>query len=339
MGRLLGGVLRGELRKGAPRPRAAGTRKPLAALVKDPTGASSGPGMQGCSILCLSALALALGCSAAGTSDQSVGTEASGGNGGASGRGGSGTGGIAGVGVPDAGRDSSFGVDITVNDLVVEVHTLSCDGECANIEALVRGGNPPFEYQWNQTTLMGAGPHRVCPSSGTDYAVTVIDTSVRSGEILVRDSLSATGDVRIDVRSCPDGSDGGSSGDGGPTCVDVSWSNAVYCGYDPAGATHTWSIRLPQSLASGSDYSLLIASDGFFTAESDEVLRETTACSTSTGRLASLGRVMPTTGVTACVRPSEATSSVSLRLSYVTSLLGSPRVGMRVCAGCASAKP
>ena len=42
----------------------------------------------------------------------------------------------------------------------------------------------------------------MCPSSGIDYAVTVVDSPIRSGEIIVRDSLEANGDVRIDVATC-----------------------------------------------------------------------------------------------------------------------------------------
>jgi hypothetical protein len=42
-------------------------------------------------------------------------------------------------------------------------------------------------------------------------------------------ALACSAAGRIDVQSCPDGGAGGSSGDGGTTCVDVSWSNATYC--------------------------------------------------------------------------------------------------------------
>lgn len=51
-----------------------------------------------------------------------------------------------------------------------------CQGDCAQLEALVAGGQAgTYQYSWSPALPNAAGPHTVCPLSTTTYSVTVTD--------------------------------------------------------------------------------------------------------------------------------------------------------------------
>ncbi|MDB4972900.1 MAG: hypothetical protein JWN48_1241 [Myxococcaceae bacterium] len=56
-------------------------------------------------------------------------------------------------------------------------------GTCAVVLAQAQGGQLPYQYEWSDPSLTGPGPHRVCPTTPTNYTVIVTDsTPVTVGE-------------------------------------------------------------------------------------------------------------------------------------------------------------
>ena len=52
-----------------------------------------------------------------------------------------------------------------------------CPGECFDLIATGSSGTPPLTYTWNPDIGTGVGPHRVCPSKTTNYAVLITDAN------------------------------------------------------------------------------------------------------------------------------------------------------------------
>lgn len=69
----------------------------------------------------------------------------------------------------------------SVTDCPLEVEIISssdtiCQGGCVTLQADVTGGNPAtYAYSWNMGLPPTGGPHVVCPTGTTTYAVTVTD--------------------------------------------------------------------------------------------------------------------------------------------------------------------
>jgi len=77
---------------------------------------------------------------------------------------------------PDAASD-----ELQAHLQVNGAHT-QC-GTCAVVLAQAQGGVLPYTYTWSDPTLVGPGPHMVCPSAPTEYSVVIADsTPTVSGE-------------------------------------------------------------------------------------------------------------------------------------------------------------
>jgi hypothetical protein len=101
--------------------------------------------------------------------------------------------------MPDAGAGAALQARVQVNGA-----TVTC-GSCAVLLAQVQGGKPPYTYAWSDPTLIGPGPHQVCPSAPTTYSVVVSDDSAEMGEIAreaaqvqTSGSVNCTADAGID---------------------------------------------------------------------------------------------------------------------------------------------
>lgn len=110
--------------------------------------------------------------------------------------------GIYTVMISDAyGCSTSGVVNVTQpNILVLNVSSDStiCYGQTATIYAQGGGGTPAYSYSWTPSTLTGAGPHNVTPTSNTSYIVGMSDAngcgvSAKTILIKVRPQLIAQG--------------------------------------------------------------------------------------------------------------------------------------------------
>jgi hypothetical protein len=91
-----------------------------------------------------------------------------------------------------------------MNGLEIEVVTLQCAGACADVQAVARGGNPPYTYAWSDGTTTPS--RRVCPTDPQQLRVTATETSVSTAEF-GQSARSATANVTDDVVGCPPPSD------------------------------------------------------------------------------------------------------------------------------------
>lgn len=118
----------------------------------------------------------------------------------------------------DAGGDDSGNITFATGDagaqgldayieqgqVAVRLITLSCAGDCATVQAVGTGGDPPYTYAWENGSTNPV--RQVCPASDTAYSVKVTDTG-GSGENL-RPPQTAGASVTADVLACPDGGPG-----------------------------------------------------------------------------------------------------------------------------------
>lgn len=95
------------------------------------------------------------------------------------------------------GRSPMLGVGTPAEARVVVTTsaTTLCDGECADIRAVVTGGTGRYDYSWNEGLPASAGPFHVCPDRSTVYTVTVREVS--GAEIQSRQSVTASVGVTV----------------------------------------------------------------------------------------------------------------------------------------------
>jgi hypothetical protein len=126
-----------------------------------------------------------------GTGGKDGGAAAGGGAGGASGWGGGGEGGALG---PQ--------VDLEVQDaegMRIESLTLACEGDCADLVAVARGGNPPYTFVWEDGSTDAT--RHVCLEANTTLRVAATDTGFMDPEFRY-DAQTATSEVTVAVLGC-----------------------------------------------------------------------------------------------------------------------------------------
>jgi hypothetical protein len=118
------------------------------------------------------------------------------------------------VGSDDGSGGAFSGVDASVSGLdayieeghvKVTIVTLSCPGDCATVQAVGTGGNPPYTFAWDDGSTNAT--RQVCPTSNATYRVTVTDTGT-SGEI-ARPPETAAASLAASLLTCPDAGAGG----------------------------------------------------------------------------------------------------------------------------------
>jgi hypothetical protein len=182
----------------------------------------------------VAAAALALGCSAGGTSHSVArGKDGSGGSGSVS----NGNGGGASILAEDAGS-KLFAAHIEENHVRVQLITLGCANRCADVEAVATGGFAPYTFAWEDGST---GPTRhVCPTATSDYRVTVMDSGSTSAEFQ-RDPESVEAPLTARVLTCPDA--GAIEADGGDSICASTLA--------PATGRYVGSITCPANTSSG----------------------------------------------------------------------------------------
>jgi hypothetical protein len=123
-----------------------------------------------------------------------VGNEADGsvaGTGGASG-----FGGVGGFG----GDDNALIAHIeNPQAMTIEIVTISCAGDCADVIAVASGGNPGYTFAWNDGVTTAT--REVCPANTTTFTVTVTDTAIDDPEFHY-DAQTVSAAVTAEVLEC-----------------------------------------------------------------------------------------------------------------------------------------
>jgi hypothetical protein len=93
-----------------------------------------------------------------------------------------GTGGAAGFQTnPDGGSAQTVSVHVDDhNHVVIDLITLRCDGECADVEAVASGGYEPYTYVWEDGSTNPA--RHVCSSAVGTLLVSATDSGTKFGE-------------------------------------------------------------------------------------------------------------------------------------------------------------
>jgi len=127
-------------------------------------------------------------------------------------------------------RPSSLRVQIEREAVAVEIVTVQCAGECVDVEAVARGGFPPYSYAWEDGSTEPV--RRLCPRATTPFTVTATDSGLASVEFQQKPS-TAKSTVTAEVLAC---SDAGPRPDGGASTPDGGPAGAQ-CARDPSASS------------------------------------------------------------------------------------------------------
>jgi hypothetical protein len=87
--------------------------------------------------------------------------------------------------------------------MTIEILTLACAGDCADIEARASGGNPPYAFAWEDGS--SAPTRHVCLDASASLTVDVTDTAIDDDEFKYAAS-TVSAQVTATVLECtPDG--------------------------------------------------------------------------------------------------------------------------------------
>jgi len=146
-------------------------------------------------------------------------------------------------GVPHAA--ASLSVQIEREQVAVEIVTVQCAGDCADVEAVARGGYPPYTYAWEDGSTAPA--RRLCPGATQRFTVSATDSGLSSAEFQLR-PRTAQSSVTAQVLPCSDagvdaavdaGPGSGPGQDSGPAQPDAAVGTKACFGPKSANATCT----------------------------------------------------------------------------------------------------
>jgi hypothetical protein len=104
--------------------------------------------------------------------------------------------------VPPGGPEESLRVHVeNPAGLTLEIVTLQCAGDCADLQAVARGGNEPYAFEWEDGSTSAA--RRVCLAAPATLSVRASDTAIDSAEFH-HSAQTATANVAAQVRACAD---------------------------------------------------------------------------------------------------------------------------------------
>ena len=98
-----------------------------------------------------------------------------------------------------AGKGDDLGAKIAMGEVTVDVIRLQCDAGCAEVSAIARGGNPPYEFVWDDGTK--GAMRKLCPDTPGKRSVKVTDTEVASLEFSYS-AQTVSADVTTQVSEC-----------------------------------------------------------------------------------------------------------------------------------------
>lgn len=87
--------------------------------------------------------------------------------------------------------------------LRVEVLVLSCNQDCADVQAVVSGGHPPYAIRWEDGST--SATRHVCSKDARALTVTVMDAGANAGPEFTEAPQTASAPVSVSVTPCTDG--------------------------------------------------------------------------------------------------------------------------------------
>lgn len=163
-------------------------------------------------VCCLALTAMAGACSVDSPMGRRCASEAQCAVGGSSGNGSGGASGASGLGMV-GGSSGTSGMGVESNDnaltlhvediegLEIEVITLVCAGDCAEVMAVAEGGHAPYDFEWEDGST---NPTRtVCLDESAELSVSVTDTGIELEE-LSYDAQTARVELSAEVLDCGD---------------------------------------------------------------------------------------------------------------------------------------
>jgi hypothetical protein len=118
--------------------------------------------------------------------------------------------------------------------MTIEIVTLACAGDCADIEAVARGGNPPYAFAWEDGST---DPKRhVCLDDSATLTVDASDTAIKTEEFSYPGS-TVSADVTATVLDCSDAGPPVMGGECGPADPqNLVWNGGFECPAVAAGS-------------------------------------------------------------------------------------------------------
>jgi hypothetical protein len=110
--------------------------------------------------------------------------------------------------------------------LAIDVITLGCSGDCADIEAVASGGNPPYTYAWEDGST--SATRRVCLAAAGTLSVGATDSAIDSAEFRYT-AHTATTNVAAQVRACADAGVPVADAAATPECQDTPLTGLTSC--------------------------------------------------------------------------------------------------------------
>jgi hypothetical protein len=109
-------------------------------------------------------------------------------------------------------RDAEVEADAAATDPAVRLKVslqlqppITACGECSSLLAVAQGGRPPYVFTWSDASLVGPGPHQVCPSAPTVYVVVVSAGAVASqGASVALPEIASASQVVLCSGALPD---------------------------------------------------------------------------------------------------------------------------------------
>lgn len=109
--------------------------------------------------------------------------------------------GAGGTGVDPS--EAALGVRFEDPDgMAIDVVTLACEGECVEVEAVVRGGHPPYALAWDDGSSQAV--RRVCSDAPDDLTVRATDTPIHVEEFDY-EGQTVTSSIPTRFFECSDG--------------------------------------------------------------------------------------------------------------------------------------
>ncbi|MEX1003627.1 MAG: hypothetical protein WDZ35_16025, partial [Crocinitomicaceae bacterium] len=110
----------------------------------------------------------------------------------------------------DAGCTSTYDLVVAVdpcNNVTLTVpDTTICENDCATIEATTSGTTGTITYSWTPNIGNGPGPYNVCPTTTTDYVLTITDQDGNTATATSTVSVNSVYNLTENITACENSS-------------------------------------------------------------------------------------------------------------------------------------